>query len=65
MKKEAKKKIEKSKGRRDGAEGIFIPAGLLIGIGMGFAYNNVAAGTLIGLGAGFLVMAVIRLMKKR
>jgi len=44
-------------------EGIFIPAGLLIGIGLGFVYNNIPAGTLIGIGAGFLLMAVIKLAK--
>lgn len=43
-----------------GATGVAIPAGLLIGIGVGLLISNVAAGVLIGLGAGFLVMAVMR-----
>jgi len=35
-------------------ENLLIPAGLLIGLGIGFSIDQVAAGTLIGLGAGFL-----------
>lgn len=38
---------------------LFIPAGVLTGIGVGFLINNVAAGTMIGLGLGFLVFAII------
>jgi len=34
-------------------EGIMIPAGLFIGIGVGMLVGHVAAGTMIGLGAGF------------
>lgn len=49
--------------RKNGA--LFIPAGLLIGIGAGFLVNNVPAGTLIGLGAGFLVFAIIAVAKKQ
>lgn len=47
-------------GRRAGASGLAIPAGLLIGIGVGFIIGNVAAGTLIGLGCGFFIMMVMR-----
>jgi len=38
------------------SEGLLIPAGLFIGIGVGMILGNVAAGTLIGLGAGFYGM---------
>ena len=34
--------------------GMLIPGGLLVGIGIGMLYNQVAAGTLIGLGVGFV-----------
>jgi hypothetical protein len=42
------------------SSGVLIPAGLLIGIGLGMLYGQVAAGTLIGLGAGFLAMFLLR-----
>jgi len=45
-------------------ESYLIPAGLLIGIGIGMATNQVAAGTLIGLGCGFLGMFIVNLKKK-
>ncbi len=44
--------------------GLFIPAGLLIGIGVGFLVNNIPAATLIGLGAGFLLFALVALLLK-
>lgn len=40
--------------------GVMIPAGLLIGIGLGFLFKNIPAFTLIGLGAGFLAMWIFR-----
>jgi hypothetical protein len=43
---------------------LFVPAGILIGIGVGFLVNNVPAGTLIGLGAGFAVWAILAVVKK-
>ena len=36
--------------------GVAIPAGVLIGLGVGFLVDNVAAGIFIGLGGGFLFM---------
>jgi len=45
-----------------GVTGLAIPAGLLIGIGVGFLVDEVAAGVLIGLGGGFLGMIVLRLI---
>ena len=56
---------KRNKDKKSEPAALFIPAGVLIGIGMGFAYDNVPAGTMIGLGAGFLVMAVIMLLRKR
>jgi hypothetical protein len=44
-----------------GASGVLVPAGLLIGIGVGFLIGHLVAGLLIGLGAGLLVMAVVHL----
>jgi hypothetical protein len=49
---------------RDDASGVFVPAGLLVGIGTGMLLGQVAAGTLIGLGVGFLLMAIVKMIKK-
>ena len=41
--------------------GIMIPAGLFIGMGIGWAFGYLVQGLFIGLGAGFVAMAIIRL----
>ncbi len=56
---------KEEKKRKDDASGLFVPGGLLVGIGLGFVFGNIPAGTLIGLGAGFIVIGVIRLLKKK
>jgi hypothetical protein len=48
--------------KRKGVTGVAIPAGLLIGLGVGLLVDQVAAGCLIGLGGGFLGMIVLRLI---
>lgn len=50
-----------TKGRK-GVAGLAVPAGLLIGLGVGFMIDNVAAGLFIGLGSGFLVMIPLRVI---
>jgi hypothetical protein len=45
--------------------GLFIPAGLLLGFGIGFAVNNIPAGMFIGLGAGFLAFVIYEIFKKK
>ena len=40
--------------------GIFIPAGLLLGIGVGMLTNQVAPFTLIGLALGFIFMYLFK-----
>jgi hypothetical protein len=47
------------KERRKGAAGIFIPAGLFLGMGIGWAFGYLVQGLMIGLGAGFLAFAII------
>ena len=49
---------------KKGAGGLFIPAGLFIGMGIGFLTNQLVAGMFIGLGAGFVGFAIIALLKK-
>jgi hypothetical protein len=41
--------------------GICIPAGLFIGMGIGWALGHLVPGMFIGLGAGFLGMVLVRL----
>jgi hypothetical protein len=48
--------------RGKGVTGLAIPAGLLIGIGVGIVFDNTTAGVLIGLGSGFLGMIVLRVI---
>jgi hypothetical protein len=40
------------------AAGIFIPAGLFIGMGVGWIFGYLVQGLLIGMGAGFLALAI-------
>ncbi len=44
---------------------IFVPAGILGGMGVGFLVNNVAAGLFIGMGLGFAAFAVTSLMRSK
>ena len=59
----AKKKLKKFH-KEDGA-GIAIPAGLFIGMGIGFLTDNFVARMFIGLGAGFVFMLLATLLKKK
>ncbi len=43
-----------------GVTGLAIPAGLFIGLGVGFLVDNIPAGIFLGLGCGFLIMLVVR-----
>ncbi|MFZ5955554.1 MAG: hypothetical protein ACOYT4_03940 [Nanoarchaeota archaeon] len=56
-KNESKKEI-----KRDHT-GLFIPAGIFLGLGIGLLLGNAGAGFLIGLGLGFLAMAIAKLIK--
>ena len=38
---------------------LFLPAFMMIGMGLGFLYGNVAIGLFIGMGTGFLVKAIL------
>ena len=46
--------------KHKGVSGVAIPAGLFIGMGIGFLVNNITAGIFLGLGGGFLVMLIVR-----
>ena len=48
--------------KRKGVTGLAIPAGLFIGMGVGFLVDNITAGVLLGLGGGFLGMIILRVI---
>jgi hypothetical protein len=52
---------EPKKDRRRNAGGLFIPAGLFIGMGIGWALGHLVQGMFVGLGVGFLLFALITL----
>ncbi len=57
MSKKKPKQTKREKKLED-TTGIFIPGGLLLGMGIGFAVDALVAGLFIGLGAGFVLMAI-------
>ena len=53
------------KKREGGIGGLFIPAGILIGMGIGFLEGNIPAWMFIGLGTGFLCFAISLYLEKK
>ena len=51
------------KKKKQDISGLFIPAGLFIGMGIGFLNGQLVASMFIGLGAGFLGMIIGKLLK--
>lgn len=51
--------------RRTEISGVLVPAGLLIGMGIGWLFDHLVEGLLIGLGVGLLLMAVLQLSLRR
>lgn len=47
------------KNKEKDPEALFIPAGVLTGMGFGFMYGQLVAGLFIGLGIGFILYATI------
>ncbi len=56
--------MSKNKSKKEDNAGLFIPAGVLLGLGFGLLFNQPAPGVLIGLGLGFLGMAIVYSLKK-
>ena len=52
---------EPKKDKRKNAAGVFIPAGLFIGMGVGWIFGYQVQGLFVGLGVGFLLFAIIML----
>jgi hypothetical protein len=51
--------------KKKNVNAMLIPAGCLIGLGVGMIYNQVAAGVLIGLGVGFLATFIASKIGKK
>jgi hypothetical protein len=60
----AKKTMSENRFEPNRGGGLFIPAGLFVGMGIGFLINNIAAGIFGGLGIGFVCFALITVFKK-
>ena len=45
--------------------GLFIPAGLFIGMGIGWALGYLVQGMFVGLGSGFALTAIIQLLFRK
>ena len=56
---------QKTKRKKSDIEGLAIPAGLFVGMGIGFLVDSLVAWMFIGLGAGFAFMILARLVKKK
>ncbi len=56
------KEIKKKKDDEPGA--LFIPAGVLTGMGVGFFVGNIPGAMFLGLGIGFALFAVCEIFKK-
>ena len=50
---------EGKKSRAKIAGGLLIPAGLFIGMGIGWVLGHMVPGLFIGMGAGFLLYAIV------
>ena len=50
--------------RQEKDAALFIPAGILLGMGLWFVFNNLPAWMFIGLGGGMVVFAILNFIKK-
>jgi F0F1-type ATP synthase assembly protein I len=67
MPKRAARKATRKKAddRMKKAAGIFIPAGIFLGMGIGWIFDYLVQGLFIGLGAGFLGLAIVTFMGRK
>jgi hypothetical protein len=64
MQKKVTKKMTQSDKKEDNT-GLFIPAGLFLGLGIGFIADQVVGGLFVGLGVGFVGLAIARIFSKK
>ena len=67
MAKRKKRQMKKAKiqemPKKDNS-GLWVPAGALLGVGIGLLYGRPDVGVLVGLGIGFILMDLTKLLKK-
>lgn len=56
--------MKSDKKKKENPEALFIPAGILTGMGFGFLFDYLVAGLFIGLGIGFFIFAILSVLKK-
>ncbi len=57
--------MKKNKKKNDDYGALFIPAGVLTGMGFGFLYGHLVAGLFIGLGFGFTLFALSGFIERK
>ena len=55
-----KREITKLKWKDEDSSGILIPAGIMIGMGLGFIFDEFVGGLFLGLGLGFVAFFIAR-----
>ena len=60
----AKKKANSTEKKSQDRSGLFVPAGIFIGMGIGFITGQVVGFLFLGLGVGFVLMALARYVDK-
>ncbi len=59
------KKQEENKQKKEDKSGLFIPAGIFLGMGLGFLFDNLPAWLFLGMAAGFIAMALSKKKKEQ
>lgn len=58
------RKIKKRVVKREDMRGLYIPAGLFLGMGIGFLIGELVAGLFIGIGIGFFLTAISKIKRR-
>jgi hypothetical protein len=58
-----RKRVVKRK-KDDGIAGFSVPAGIFLGLGLGFLFGNLVGWMFVGLGSGFVVMMFLKFLLK-
>jgi len=56
---------KESSSSKYGPGALFIPGGILLGMGVGFLIDNIVGGMFVGLGLGFIAFAISALLYKK
>ena len=56
---------KESSSSKYGLGGLFIPAGIFIGMGVGFIIDNLVGGLFVGMGLGFFAFALTAIFARK